>query len=101
MRWSARLRERAAPMNWKSDLGAAVGARVASAEPVSGGDINDAYRVRLDDKRVVFVKTHAKAPAGMFAAEAHGLAWLRGTLRVPRVVASGESFLALEWLEIG
>lgn len=42
-------------MMWKTELAAAVGARVASAEPVSGGDINDAYRVRLDDKRIVFV----------------------------------------------
>jgi len=86
---------------WKAELAAAVGAHVAGAEPVSGGDINDAYRVRLDDKRVVFVKTHARAPAGMFAAEARGLEWLRvGPLRVPRVVAAGESFLALEWLEL-
>jgi len=86
---------------WKAELAAAVGARVAAAEPVAGGDINDAYRVRLDDKRVVFVKTHARPPAGMFAAEARGLEWLRGgPLRVPRVIASGERFLALEWLEL-
>ena len=107
-------------MNWKADLASAVGARVTAAEPVSGGDINDAYRVRLDAspgfagarsnaervaevdaKRVVFVKTHAHPPRDMFAAEAHGLAWLAGPLRVPRVIAAGESFLALEWLDIG
>lgn len=87
-------------MTWKAALASAVGARVAAAEPVSGGDINDAYRVRLDDKRVVFVKTHAHPPAGMFAAEAHGLAWLRGHLRVPDVIAHGDAFLALEWLEV-
>lgn len=87
-------------MSWKVELAAAVGARVASAEPVSGGDINDAYRVRLDDKRVVFVKTHARPPAGMFVAEAAGLDWLRGPLRVPNVIASGDSFLALEWLDV-
>jgi fructosamine-3-kinase len=80
-----------------------VGSRVAAAEPVSGGDINDAYRVRLDDKRVVFVKTHPHPPIGMFPAEARGLDWLRGAhgLRIPRVIASGERFLALEWLDIG
>jgi fructosamine-3-kinase len=89
-------------MSWKAELAAAVNARVVSAEPVSGGDINDAYRVRLDDKRTVFVKTHAHPPAGMYDAEAMGLAWLRGhPLRVPDVVASGRSFLALEWLDIG
>jgi fructosamine-3-kinase len=105
-------------MTWKQALGAAVDARVVSAEPVSGGDINDAYRVRLDkpaerrarsgaegdakvdDGRSVFVKTHARPPAGMFAAEAAGLDWLRGHLRVPNVIAHGESFLALEWLDV-
>ena len=92
-------------MSWKSELAAAVGAKVATATAVSGGDINDAYRVELDAspaRRVVFVKTHARAPAGMFAAEAHGLEWLRtGALRVPRVIAVGDAFLALEWLEVG
>ena len=51
--------------------------RIASKEPVGGGDINDAYRATLDDGRVVFIKEHADAPAGMFAAEAAGLEWLR------------------------
>jgi len=89
-------------MSWKTELGAAVGARVASAEPVPGGDINDAYRVRLDDQRIVFVKTHAHPPPGMYTAEAAGLDLLReGPLRIPRVVAAGERFLALEWLELG
>jgi fructosamine-3-kinase len=89
-------------MSWKTELASAIGARVISAEPVSGGDINDAYRVRLDDKRTIFVKTHAHPPSGMFAAEAHGLDWLRGgSLRIPKVFAAGEHFLALEWLEIG
>jgi fructosamine-3-kinase len=87
---------------WRSELAAALGARAAAAEPVSGGDINDAYRVRLDDGRVVFVKTHAHPPPGMFEAEARGLDWLRaGLLRVPRVLAAGERFLALEWLALG
>ena len=88
-------------MTWKAELGRVLGARVAAAEPVSGGDINDAYRARLDDGRVVFVKTHAHPPAGMYAAEAAGLAWLAGPLRVPRVPGHGESFLALEWLDLG
>jgi fructosamine-3-kinase len=81
-------------MSWQQALGAAVGARVVAAEPVTGGDINEAYRVHLDDKRVVFVKTHARPP------EASGLAWLRGQLRVPEVIAHGDAFLALEWLDV-
>lgn len=88
-------------MRWKSQLAAALGAQVATAAQVVGGDINEAYQVRLADGRVVFVKTHADPPAGMFAAEAAGLDWLRaGPLRIPRVLAVGASWLALEWLEL-
>lgn len=77
---------------------AAVGARIATTRPVSGGDINRAFAVALDDGRRLFVKSNGRAPAGMFAAEARGLAWLgeAGALRVPGVVASGQAFLALE-----
>jgi fructosamine-3-kinase len=78
------------------------GARVSDARPVGGGDINDAYRVQLADGRVAFVKTNARAPHGTFEAEAAGLDWLRaGPLRVPRVIAADERYLALEWLELG
>lgn len=91
-----------APMErWRAELVDAVGARIVRAEPVSGGDINDAYRVQLDDGRSCFVKTHARPPEGMYAAEAAGLEWLRaGPVRVPHVIAVGASFLALEWLEL-
>ena len=76
--------------------------RIASKEPVGGGDINDAYRATLDDGRVVFIKEHADAPAGMFAAEAAGLEWLReGPLRVPRVLEVADDHLILEWLDLG
>ncbi|MEZ4361036.1 MAG: fructosamine kinase family protein [Kofleriaceae bacterium] len=89
------------PRSWRHELGDALGAEVTVAAPVSGGDINEAYRARLADGRVVFVKAHAAAPPGMFAAEARGLAWLAGgALQVPRVLAVGESYLALEWLEL-
>jgi fructosamine-3-kinase len=86
---------------WQNDLAGALGARVIAAEPIAGGDINEAYRARLDDGRAVFVKTHAHPPPDMFEAEASGLAWLRpGPLQVPRVLAAGASFLALEWLDL-
>ena len=79
----------------------ALGSDIARVESVSGGDINDAYRVELVDKRVVFVKSHTRAPAGMFAAEARGLEWLRdGPLRLPRVLAVADAWLALEWLDL-
>jgi fructosamine-3-kinase len=96
-------------------LAEAVGARVVGLSAIGGGDINDAYRATLDDGRTLFVKTHtplapgslygdrrSAAPMGMFVAEADGLQWLsEGPLRVPRVIAAGEHFLALEWLELG
>jgi fructosamine-3-kinase len=88
-------------MTWQRQLSEALGAEIASTDWVTGGDINDAFRVQLSDGRVVFVKTHASAPEGMFVAEAAGLAWLReGPLRLPGVIAVGASWLALEWLTL-
>lgn len=92
----------------RADIAKALGSDIVDSKPVSGGDINDAFRLELADKRVVFVKSHDDPPPGMFAAEAAGLAWLRhgattfgAPLRVPTVLAVGESWLALEWLELG
>lgn len=74
---------------------------IVHKEPVHGGDINDAFKATLDDGRIVFVKQHAHAPRGMFAAEAAGLEWLReGPLRVPRVLEIADDHLMLEWLEL-
>lgn len=75
--------------------------RVVTRERVAGGDINDAFKATLDDGRIVFLKQHAHAPRGMFAAEAAGLAWLaEGPLRVPRVLEVTGDYLMLEWLEL-
>jgi fructosamine-3-kinase len=88
-------------VRWQAELEIALGARVTAATPVAGGDINEAFRVELGG-RAVFVKAHRDPPAGMFAAEAAGLAWLgAGPLRLPRVLAVGGSWLALEWLALG
>ena len=86
-------------MSW-DDVERALGSAVASSRRLSGGDINDAYRVSLADGREVFVKRNASTPPDMFEAEAHGLEWLRvGPLRIPRVLAIGRTFLALELLQ--
>jgi fructosamine-3-kinase len=87
----------------EASLGSALGSRVMGARPLSGGDINDAYAVRLADGREVFVKSNVRAPNDMFVAEARGLAWLAqaNSLRLPAVLAASGAneltpFLALE-----
>ncbi|MBB4637203.1 fructosamine kinase family protein [Longimicrobium terrae] len=81
--------------------------RILDAQPVGGGSINHAARVRTADGPV-FIKYHPRSPAGMFAAEARGLDALRRAaagLVVPRVLARADAqegvpaWLALEWLE--
>lgn len=84
-----------------ASLQRALGARVIKTVPLAGGDICQAFLVSLEGRESVFVKTHAGGPAGMFAAEARGLDWLRevGALRLPQVLAAGDQFLALEYLK--
>ncbi len=102
----------------REGLESCLGAAVSDVSPVSGGSINDAYRVRLDpsrrsagedDRREVFVKANAAAPARMFETEAAGLAWLGeglfgDDLRVPKLLAIDPAgakarFLVLEWID--
>lgn len=80
---------------------AALGSQVKRWRAVSGGDINRAHQADLADGRIVFVKSNDRAPPGMFAAEARGLAWLgeAEALRVPAVLAQGPDFLVLENLD--
>jgi fructosamine-3-kinase len=93
----------------RAEIERVLGARVESLKPVTGGDINEAFRVDLSDKRIVFVKTNATADPEMFPAEAHGLRWLGESqaLRTPGVIAlssgrAGEpAFIVLEWLAPG
>lgn len=93
---------------------------VSAAAPVSGGSINDAYRLATASGPA-FLKTNRRAPAGFFAAEARGLDALRraaaADLRIPHVLAlsdphlpsevgdardaDGPAWLLLEWLEPG
>ena len=84
---------------------AVLGQSVSSLARVSGGDINDAFELGLADRRHVFLKTNARAPLSMFAAEAHGLEFLRQAraLRIPEVLAvsardEGPAFLLLEFI---
>jgi fructosamine-3-kinase len=78
-------------------------AGASGAQRVAGGDINEAFRVRLRDGTEAFVKTRANPQPGEYAAEAAGLRWLAqpGALRTPCVLELAEGHLALEWLEQG
>lgn len=87
------------------------GASVRSRASVSGGDINRAARLTVDDGTgrtfSVFVKENAASLLPMFEAEAAGLSALRatGAIGMPEVLACGTegniSFLLLEWIESG
>jgi fructosamine-3-kinase len=69
---------------------------------VGGGDINEAWHVRLNGGDA-FVKTRSDAGEGEYALEAAGLEWLAepAALRVPRVIEVAEDYLALEWVHPG
>ncbi|HTA15741.1 MAG TPA: fructosamine kinase family protein [Solirubrobacteraceae bacterium] len=74
----------------------------SDARRVGGGDINEAFRVRLRGSEA-FVKTRPDAGEGEYALEAAGLGWLAepGALRTPGVIEVADDYLALEWVEPG
>ena len=86
-------------------IAAALHTGVVAAQPVHGGDVAEAFRVELDDGRVVFAKTHRDPPPNFFTTEATGLRWLRdaGALPVPEVIAASDApaLLVLEWITVG
>jgi len=84
-------------------VGAAAGTEVTGSRPVSGGSINDALQVELADGRRAFVKTRSDPRPGEYAAEAASLIWLAepATVRLPEIIAVGDDFLAIEWIETG
>lgn len=79
------------------------GARVSSVRSVGGGCISRTLRITTSDGQDFFVKLAEGHDPALLAAEAQSLAVLAATatVRVPRVVASGADWLALEWLEPG
>lgn len=85
----------------RAALADALGSEARKFESVGGGCISDAYACFLADGRKIFVKTRAECEADMFRAEASGLRWLAAakSLRTPRVLAVGDNFLALEFVE--
>jgi protein-ribulosamine 3-kinase len=83
------------------------GFAVARASPLSGGDINSAYRIEDNCGARYFVKLNSAETLPMFEAEAAGLGIMGAAdaIRVPRPVAHGvtrgQAFLVLEFLELG
>jgi protein-ribulosamine 3-kinase len=84
------------------------GRKITQSSRLSGGEINDAYRIELEDGQRWFVKSNPDAPATLFPAEARGLEWLRAAraIRLPEVVAPTDAqekprYLVLELLEPG
>jgi fructosamine-3-kinase len=75
----------------------------AEVRRVGGGDINEGWQVVWADGRRSFFKTRRDPGPGEYAAEAAGLEWLRqpGWLQVPDVLAVGEDFLELGWVDEG
>src|SRR5262249_36955105 len=82
---------------------AATGREVRSAARVGGGDINEGWRVELDDGTPAFAKTRDDVAPGEYAAEAAGLRWLAGTGAggIPEVLGAGAQVLVLEWVPEG
>ncbi len=90
-------------MSLEDEIGTAAGSPVTASRRVSGGSINDALQVELEDGRRAFVKTRPDPRRGEYAAEAASLAWLAepGAVRLPQVIAVDETFLAIEWIDTG
>ncbi|MBI5919640.1 MAG: fructosamine kinase family protein [Nitrosomonadales bacterium] len=74
--------------------------------PLSGGCINQAFRLEGRDGSRYFIKLNAAEKLPMFATEHAGLAAMADThsIRVPRPITHGitgnQAFLLLEWLEL-
>jgi fructosamine-3-kinase len=85
----------------REELSQALSARPERFVPVSGGCINRAFACDLSDGRRVFIKSNEGCDSRMFRSEAAGLAWLAeaSSLRIPEVLAVGDAFLALEFIE--
>jgi fructosamine-3-kinase len=85
-------------------IGRLIGSEIRAIDPVRGGDVCTAYRLRLADGRMAFTKSRRGSPPGFFAVEAHGLKRLAAVddgVRVPDVLAYDDRCLVLDWVETG
>jgi len=86
------------------------GIRIAGVDRITGGDINQAYGLRLTDGTYIFMKTNEKQNISFFTCEAAGLDAIARTKAIgtPRILCSGTdedrggySFLLLEFIRGG
>ena len=89
------------PKNYNSLAGALVdlfGTSIAitDTERLSGGDINKAYGLSLNNGQHVFMKANAKANAAFFTAEAAGLTAIANTkaIKTPDILCTGTDDLS-------
>jgi len=79
--------------------------KLLKAQPLSGGDINTAYRLQAENVSF-FVKLNTPERLAMFEAEAAGLQALAHTqaIRVPKFIVCGQTtdhaFLVLEYIDL-
>ncbi|HEY7933514.1 MAG TPA: fructosamine kinase family protein [Solirubrobacteraceae bacterium] len=76
---------------------------VSDPQPIGGGSINQAWRVRRADGTPAFLKMRPDVPPGEYQREAAGLQWLAetGALALPGVLEVSDRHLLLEWVEPG
>ena len=79
--------------------------KIISIHPLSGGDINNVYRLDFTDSTAVIKLNDANRFPGMFAAETIGLQMLgeHSTFTIPKVLFEGEvesqSYLIIEYVD--
>jgi fructosamine-3-kinase len=76
--------------------------QISNLARIGGGCINETSIISLSNGEKVFLKHQANPPSGFFACEARGLALLGKAghgPQVPKVLAHGQHFLILEYIE--
>jgi len=84
----------------KASLEKKFGQKIMKASAVGGGCISEARQIELEDGRSFFLK-YSDSFTPMFEKEAHGLEEISKaqSIRVPKILEIGESYLLLEFLE--
>ncbi len=79
------------------------GDSVDSINSIGGGCISEAYMLKMSSGKNYFLKMNFSVPADMFSKEANGLKELEkaGSLRIPIVILSEDSFILLELIKNG